>query len=100
MVDPRHDEPFVKLLPQGMVTGQSFKIKATGQYISPKDAVLDDDQKMVRTYGHRSCVAGDGFGHSLEQEKLLISSSLTLLEILIVQDLPPSRHMRTSRSSI
>ena len=48
VVDPRHDEPFVKLLPQGMVTGQSFKIKATGQYISPKDAVLDDDQKMVR----------------------------------------------------
>ena len=48
IVDPRHKEPFVKLLPQGMVTGQSFRIKATGQYISPKDAELDDDQKMVR----------------------------------------------------
>ena len=48
-MDKRHPEPFVKLLPQGMVTGQSFKIKATGQYVHPKEAELDDDQKMVNT---------------------------------------------------
>ena len=48
VVDPRHKEPFIKLLPQGYVTGQSFRIKSTGQYILPKEAILEDDQKMVR----------------------------------------------------
>lgn len=50
LVSSSHAEPFKKLLPQGMVMGQSFKVTSTGQYVLPKKARLADDQ--TNTYVH------------------------------------------------
>ncbi|XP_063407729.1 probable leucine--tRNA ligase, mitochondrial [Mytilus trossulus] len=42
-----HREPFTNLLPQGMVLGQSYKVKETGQYLKPKEIDFSNHKSPV-----------------------------------------------------
>ncbi|KAL4234407.1 class-I aminoacyl-tRNA synthetase [Mactra antiquata] len=55
MID--HCEPFVNLLTQGMVKGESYKIKKTGVYIPPSDAEKIDGKYVQKGTGEKLIVA-------------------------------------------
>ncbi|CAH4031105.1 probable leucine--tRNA ligase, mitochondrial [Pieris brassicae] len=87
-------EPFKKLLVQGMVMGQSYKVKSSGKYI-PKDNV----EKVGKTYIEK----GSGEAISVQWEKmskskhngenpmrLLTTYGCDTTRLLVIADVPPA----------
>ncbi|CAG4964973.1 unnamed protein product [Colias eurytheme] len=98
------NEPFKKLLVQGMVMGQSYKIKSSGKYISPENV-----EKIGKKYVEKHT----GEAVSVQWEKMSKSkyngvNPLTLLStygcdttrLLILADVPPATARRWSDATL
>lgn len=92
------EEPFKKLVVQGMVMGQSYKVKSSGKYI-PVSSVekIGTDYKEKQT-GQQVSVQWEKMSKSKHNgenpEKLLATYGCDTIRLLMLADVPPgtSRH--------
>ncbi|XP_063548615.1 leucine--tRNA ligase, mitochondrial [Cydia strobilella] len=93
-----YEEPFKKLLVQGMVMGQSYKLKSSGKYI-PAENVEKIENKYVEKHTHQPVVVqwekmSKSKYNGENPERLLSTYGCDTTRLLILADVPPatSRH--------
>ncbi|XP_063616654.1 leucine--tRNA ligase, mitochondrial [Cydia splendana] len=93
-----HEEPFKKLLVQGMVMGQSYKLKSSGKYI-PSENVEQIGNKYIEKLTQQPVVVqwekmSKSKYNGENPERLLSTYGCDTTRLLILADVPPatSRH--------
>ncbi|XP_063395151.1 leucine--tRNA ligase, mitochondrial isoform X1 [Cydia fagiglandana] len=93
-----HEEPFKKLLVQGMVMGQSYKLKSSGKYI-PSENVEKIGNKYIEKHTQQPVVVqwekmSKSKYNGENPERLLSTYGCDTTRLLILADVPPatSRH--------
>ncbi|KAL4712768.1 hypothetical protein ACJJTC_008065 [Scirpophaga incertulas] len=91
-------EPFKKLIVQGMVMGQSYKLKSSGKYIPPEYVEIEGKQYKEKNTGEPVIVQWEKMSKSkhngVNPERLLSAYGCDTTRLLILADVPPetSRH--------
>ncbi|CAG4978926.1 unnamed protein product [Parnassius apollo] len=91
-------EPFKKLLVQGMVMGQSYKVKSSGKYIRAEDVEKTGKDYTEKCTGEAVIVQWEKMSKSKHNgenpERLLATYGCDATRLLMLADVPPatSRH--------
>ncbi|XP_068626458.1 leucine--tRNA ligase, mitochondrial [Battus philenor] len=97
-------EPFKKLLVQGMIMGQSYKIKSTGKYIPPGNVEKIGKEYKEKVSGEPVLVQWEKMSKSKyngeNPKRLLTSYGCDTTRLLILADVPPSTSRRWSDTTL
>lgn len=97
------EEPFKKLVVQGMVMGQSYKLKSTGKYIHPGSVVKDGNKYKEKDTGEPVVVQWEKMSKSKfngeNPEKLISTYGCDTTRLLMLADVPPATSRRWSDAS-
>ncbi|KPJ16720.1 putative leucyl-tRNA synthetase, mitochondrial [Papilio machaon] len=97
-------EPFKKLLVQGMVMGQSYKIKASGKYIPPEDVEKVGKEYKEKSTGEPVLVQWEKMSKSKyngeKPKRLLTSYGCDTTRLLMLADVPPATSRRWSDATL
>lgn len=91
-------EPFKKLLVQGMIMGQSYKIKSSGKYITPEEVEKVGKEYKEKSTGESVLVQWEKMSKSKyngeNPKRLLTTYGCDTTRLLMLADVPPatSRH--------
>ncbi|CAH0766753.1 unnamed protein product [Diatraea saccharalis] len=96
-------EPFKKLVVQGMVMGQSYKLKSSGKYIPPDNVVLVGKEYKLKNTGESVLAQWEKMSKSKyngeNPERLLTTYGCDTTRLLILSDVPPETSRRWSDAS-
>lgn len=96
-------EPFKKLLVQGMIMGQSYKLKSSGKYISPDNVEKVGKEYREKETGETLLVQWEKMSKSKyngeNPERLLSTYGCDTTRLLILADVPPATVRRWSDAS-
>ncbi|GBP45722.1 Probable leucine--tRNA ligase, mitochondrial [Eumeta japonica] len=93
-----HPEPFKKLLVQGMVMGQSYRVKSTGKYVPVSDVDKIGDNYVLKSNGDLIETQWEKMSKSKyngeNPERLLADFGCDTTRLFMLSDVPPptSRH--------
>lgn len=96
-------EPFKKLLVQGMVMGQSYKNKNTGKYLPPEDVEKIGKEYKEKATGDAVTVQWEKMSKSKyngeNPQRLLTTYGCDTTRLLILADVPPATSRKWSDAS-
>ncbi|KAL0901567.1 hypothetical protein ABMA27_006791 [Loxostege sticticalis] len=94
------EEPFKKLVVQGMVMGQSYKVKSSGKYLHPNDVEKVGKAYKEKNTGEAVLVQWEKMSKSKyngeNPERLLSSYGSDTTKLLMLADVPPETSRRWS----
>ncbi|CAG9796636.1 unnamed protein product [Diatraea saccharalis] len=97
-------EPFKKLVVQGMVMGQSYKLKSSGKYIPPDNVVLVGKEYKLKNTGESVLAQWEKMSKSKyngeNPERLLTTYGCDTTRLLILSDVPPETSRRWSDATL
>ncbi|XP_039757439.1 probable leucine--tRNA ligase, mitochondrial isoform X2 [Pararge aegeria] len=97
-------EPFKKLLVQGMIMGQSYKTKNTGKYLPPENVEKIGNEYKERETGEPVLVQWEKMSKSKyngeNPERLLSTYGCDTTRLLILADVPPATSRRWSDTTL
>lgn len=97
-------EPFRKLVVQGMVMGQSYKVQSSGKYLPEEKVEKVGKQYKVKETGESVTVQWEKMSKSKyngeSPERLLTTYGCDTTRLLILADVPPSTPRRWSDASM
>ncbi|XP_034833133.1 probable leucine--tRNA ligase, mitochondrial isoform X1 [Maniola hyperantus] len=97
-------EPFKKLLVQGMIMGQSFKTKNTGKYLPPEDVEKVGKEYKEKKTGQPVLVQWEKMSKSKyngeNPQRLLSTYGCDTTRLLILADVPPATSRRWSDATL
>ncbi|KAJ2947843.1 hypothetical protein O0L34_g9632 [Tuta absoluta] len=99
-----NEEPFKKLLVQGMVMGQSFKLKSSGRYLKPESVEkVGKDYKDKKT-GEPVVVQWEKMSKSKHNgenpERLITTYGCDTTKLLMLADVPPATSRQWSDATL
>lgn len=98
------EEPFKKLLVQGMVMGQSYKVKSSGKYLPPENVEKVGEIYKEKVTGEPVLVQWEKMSKSKyngeNPERLLESYGCDMTRLLILADVPPGTPRRWSDATL
>lgn len=94
-------EPFTKLLPQGMVMGQTYSLKDTGRYLKKEEVNFLDDKNLVEKATSAPVeVRWEKMSKSkhngVDPEDVLQEYGVDTTRLIILADVPPKSHRNWS----
>ncbi|XP_060803565.1 leucine--tRNA ligase, mitochondrial isoform X2 [Amyelois transitella] len=97
-------EPFKKLLVQGMVMGQSYKLKSTGKYLPPEKVEKVGKEFQEKETGELVVTQWEKMSKSKyngeNPEHLLSTYGCDATRLLILADVPPATSRRWSDATV
>ncbi|XP_063821308.1 leucine--tRNA ligase, mitochondrial [Ostrinia nubilalis] len=98
------EEPFKKLVVQGMVMGQSYKLKSSGKYLQPNDVEKVGNEFKDKTSGESVLVQWEKMSKSKyngeNPERLLSEYGSDTTKLLMLADVPPATSRRWSDATL
>ncbi|XP_053617053.1 leucine--tRNA ligase, mitochondrial [Plodia interpunctella] len=98
------EEPFKKLLVQGMVMGQSYKLKSSGKYLPPESIEKVGKQFKEKVTGEPVVAQWEKMSKSKyngeNPERLLSAYGCDATRLLILADVPPATSRRWSDATV
>ncbi|XP_072020576.1 probable leucine--tRNA ligase, mitochondrial [Amphiura filiformis] len=92
-----HKEPFKRLLVQGLVKGQSYKVASTGQYLAPHQVDFSDDEPVAKETGEKLIVQWEKMSKSkhngVNPEELLAKYGTDAVRMAVLKNVPPRQDM-------
>ncbi|XP_014674177.1 PREDICTED: probable leucine--tRNA ligase, mitochondrial [Priapulus caudatus] len=94
-------EPFVTLLPQGMVMGESHRVKGTGRYLALDEVDASDARRpLERSTGAAVVTRWEKMSKSkrngVEPRDVLAEYGVDSTRLIVLADVPPKSHRRWS----
>ncbi|CAB3240586.1 unnamed protein product [Arctia plantaginis] len=97
-------EPFKKLIVQGMVMGQSYKVKSTGKYIPPEEVEQFDKIYKEKNSGEPVIAQWEKMSKSKyngeNPNRLLTTYGCDTTRLMILADVPPATPRRWSDATL
>ncbi|KAJ0182554.1 hypothetical protein K1T71_001923 [Dendrolimus kikuchii] len=98
------EEPFKKLLVQGMIMGQSYKLKSSGKYIPPENVEKVGKEYKEKETAETLVVQWEKMSKSKyngeNPERLLSTYGCDATRLLILADVPPATARRWSDATL
>ncbi|XP_026759169.2 leucine--tRNA ligase, mitochondrial isoform X1 [Galleria mellonella] len=98
------EEPFKKLLVQGMVMGQSYKLKSSGKYLPPESVEKIGKEYKEKKSGEPVIVQWEKMSKSKyngeNPERLLSKYGCDTTRLLILADVPPATNRNWSDATL
>uniref|UniRef100_A0A672L8N4 leucine--tRNA ligase n=1 Tax=Sinocyclocheilus grahami TaxID=75366 RepID=A0A672L8N4_SINGR len=90
-----HREPFRKLLVQGLIKGQTFRVAETGQYLTKEDIDFSGPEPIQRDSGSRLQVTWEKMSKSkhngLDPQEVLQQYGLDTMRLYLLYAAPPEQ---------
>ncbi|XP_057195857.1 probable leucine--tRNA ligase, mitochondrial [Triplophysa rosa] len=90
-----HREPFKKLLVQGLIKGQTFRVAETGQYLKKDDIDVTGPEPVQRTTGSRLQVTWEKMSKSklngLDPQEVVHKYGLDTMRLYLLYAAPPEQ---------
>ncbi|XP_077993172.1 putative leucine--tRNA ligase, mitochondrial [Glandiceps talaboti] len=99
-----HKEPFQRLLVQGLVMGQTFRVDSTGQYISKDQVEFSDQQAIQKGSGLTVTAKWEKMSKSkhngVDPEDTVESFGIDTTRLFMLSGIPPDHNMLWNTEAI
>ncbi|XP_046549523.1 probable leucine--tRNA ligase, mitochondrial [Haliotis rubra] len=93
-------EPFINLLTQGMVMGQTFRVKGTGRYIQPKDVDFSGSKPVEKETGNQVVVDWEKMSKSkhngVDPQEVMSEFGIDSTRLCILSNVAPQSNRKWS----